>query len=94
MAGHSHAHTIKKTHAKFQNNQYKTVRGVALTRGTHCLHIEVKNDKVYNAEKWQKCSNNFSKPHAHLDTMKKSHAKFQNDRYKTVGGVAFTRHPR
>ena len=38
-----HAHTIKKTHAKFQNNRYKTVRRVALTRDTHCLFI-VKND--------------------------------------------------
>ena len=41
---HAHPHTMKKTHAKFQNNQYKTVRGVALTRGSHCLYIEVKND--------------------------------------------------
>ena len=41
---HAHPHTMKKTHAKFQNNQYKTVRGVVLTRGTHCLYIEVKND--------------------------------------------------
>ena len=41
---HAHPCTMKKTHAKFQNNQYKTVRGVALTRCTHCLYIEVKND--------------------------------------------------
>ena len=41
---HAHPHTMKKTHAKFQNNQYKTVRGVAFTRGTHCLYIEAKND--------------------------------------------------
>ena len=40
---HAHPHTVKKTYAKFQNNQYKTVRGVVLTRGTHCLYIEVKN---------------------------------------------------
>ena len=40
---YAHPHTMKKTHAKFQNNQYKTVRGVGLTRGTHCLYIEVKN---------------------------------------------------
>ena len=31
---HADAHTMNKTHAKFHNNQYKTVRGVALTRGT------------------------------------------------------------
>ena len=41
---HPHPHTMTKTHAKLQNNQYKTVRGVALTRGTYCLYIEVKND--------------------------------------------------
>ena len=36
---HAHPHTMKKTHAKFQNDRYKTVRGVALTRGTTCLSI-------------------------------------------------------
>ena len=35
---------MKKTYAKFQNDQYKTVRGVALSRGAHCLYIE--------GEKW------------------------------------------
>ena len=39
-----HPHTMKKTHAKFQNNWYKTVRGVALITSTHCLHIQ--------GEKW------------------------------------------
>ena len=34
-----------------------------------------------------------SKAHAHLYTMEKTHAKFQNDWYKTVGGVVLTRHP-
>ena len=37
---HAHPHTMKKSYAKFQNDRYKTVRGVALTRGTHCLYIE------------------------------------------------------
>ena len=41
---HAHPHTMKKTHAKFQNNWYKTVRGVALTTSTHCLYIQ--------GEKW------------------------------------------
>ena len=31
---------MKKTYAKFQTDRYKTVRGVALTRGTRCLYIE------------------------------------------------------
>ena len=29
---YEHPHTMKKTHAKFQNDWYKTVRGAALTR--------------------------------------------------------------
>ena len=42
---YAHPHTMRKTHAKFQNNWYKTVRGVALTTNTHCLYIQ--------GEKWQ-----------------------------------------
>ena len=34
---HAHSHTMQKTHAKFHNNKYKTVRRIALTRGTNCL---------------------------------------------------------
>ena len=37
---HTHPHTMKKTHATFQNNRYKAVRGVALAIGTHCLYFE------------------------------------------------------
>ena len=36
---HAHPHYMKKTYAKFHNNQYKTVRGVALTKSTNCLYI-------------------------------------------------------
>ena len=35
---HAHPRTMRKTHAKFQNNWYKTVREVALTRDTLCLY--------------------------------------------------------
>ena len=77
---------MKKTHAKFQNNRYKSVRGVALTRCTHCLYIEVKQ-KVHTVEIVTKNKLTANKPHAHLHTTKKTHAKFQNDRYKTVKGV-------
>ena len=31
---------MKKTHAKFQNDWYGAVGGVALTSGTHCLYIQ------------------------------------------------------
>ena len=41
---YAHPHTMMKTWTKFQNNVYKTVRGVAFTRGTLCLYVEVKND--------------------------------------------------
>ena len=37
---HAHPHTMKKMHAKFHNNSYKTVRGVALTRCINCLYIK------------------------------------------------------
>ena len=41
---HAHSHTMKQTHAKFHNNRYKTVRGIALTSGTNSLYIKGKND--------------------------------------------------
>ena len=37
---HTHPHTMKKMQAKFHNNRYKTVSGVALTRDTNCLYIK------------------------------------------------------
>ena len=90
---HAHPHTMKKTYAKFKNGRYKTVRGVALTRGTRCLYTEGKNDKVHNVEKVTKkiVLTIIPKPHAHSHTMKKTYAKFQNNLYKTVRGVALTR---
>ena len=90
---HAHPHTMKKTHAKFHNDRYKTVRGVALIRGIHCLYIA--------SEKWlsSQCGKSdkndltiISKPHTHSCTIKKTHAKFQNDQYKTVRGVVLIRH--
>ena len=46
---------------------------------------------------WKKKKNDLtiiSKPHAHPHTMKKTYAKFQINRYKTVRGVALTRDTR
>ena len=83
---------MEKTHAKFHINWHKTVRGIALTRGTNCLSIKVKNDSVHNVEERKKIDLTImSKPHAHSHSMKKTYEKFQNDQYKTVRGVALTR---
>ena len=79
-------------HAKFHNNRYKTVRGIALTRGTNCLYI--KGEKRLSSQCGKSDKNVLAiipKPHAHPHTMKKTHAKFQNNRYNTVRGVAFRR---
>ena len=87
---HAQPHTMRKTHAMFENNWYKTVRGVALTRDTHCLYNQ--GEKVDNVEKVTKIDPTImSIPHAHPHTMRKTHAKFQNNWYKTVRGVALTR---
>ena len=57
---HAPPHTMKKTYAKFHNNQYKTVRGVALTRGTNYLYI--KGQKLLSSQRGKsdkKQSNNY-----------------------------------
>ena len=47
--------------------------------------IRVKNDKVDTFEKVTKINPIImSNPHAHPHTMRKTHAKFQNNWYKTV----------
>ena len=48
---HAHPHTMKKTQAKFQKDWYKTVGGVALTRGIHCLYIEGEKSKCGKSDK-------------------------------------------
>ena len=73
---------------------YKELR----LKGTHWLYIfiqsEVENNKVHKVEKVIKLNARIiSKPHAYLQTMEKTCAKFQKDRYKIVRGVALTRYP-
>ena len=97
---HAHPHTMKKTHAKFQNNWYKTVRGVALTRDTHCLYIQgekwlswqcQKSDKNWSNNYVQStCTSSYHEENTCKKHMQKTHAKFQNNWYKTVRGVALT----
>ena len=51
--------------------------------------LKKKNANVHNVEKVTKnVLTIISKPHANPHTMKKTHAKFQNDQYKTIIGVA------
>ena len=71
---------------------YHKVPTVYILRSYHkvpCVYIYMEVEKMTKVEKVTK--NNLriiSKEHAHLHTMKKTHAKFQNDQYKTVRGVA------
>ena len=79
-----------KPYAKFQNDRYRPVRGVPLTRSTHCLYIE--GEKwLFTWKKWQKCSNNYTQNTCTFSYMKRTYAKFQNNGYKTVRGVALTK---
>ena len=55
-------------------------------QGTHSLYTFIKVEKVTKIY-----SRIISKPHAHLQTMKKTCAKFQKDWYKIVWRVALTR---
>ena len=82
----------KKTYAKIHNDRYKTVRGVALTRGTQYLYSKVKFFCFFNFAMWKRNKKLIIifKPRAHPHSMKKIHATFQNDRYKSVRGVALT----
>ena len=64
---------------------YKELR----LQGNHCLYTfiesEVRNDKVNKVEKVTKINSKvISKPHAHLQTMVKTCAKFHKDRGKIV----------
>ena len=47
---HAHPHTMKKTYAKFQNNRYRTERGVALTRHPGKMLTERRTDGNLHAE--------------------------------------------
>ena len=57
------------------------------------LNLRSENDKVHKVEKVTKINARIiSKPHAHLQTMEKTCAKFQKDQYKIVWGVVLTRY--
>ena len=60
------------------------------SRGTHCLYIEGEKRLSSQCRKSEGITIT-SKSHAHPHTMKNAHAKFHNNRYKTVREVALTR---
>ena len=57
---------MKKTHAKFQNDQYKLVREVPLTRGTHYLYIEGEKWLSHNVDKMTKKDRIINPNHMHI----------------------------
>ena len=75
---------MKKTYAKFQINRYKTVRGVALTRGTHCLYTEGEKWISSQCGKVTKMFQQLYQNHMHILIPWRKQAKFQNNRFKTV----------
>ena len=59
------------------------------SQGTHCLYTEVKKWLSSQSGKSdKKYLTIISKPYAYPHTMKKTHAKFQKDRYKTKRSCA------
>ena len=94
---YAHLHSMLKTSTMFQNNQWKTVGGVASTRYPLSIHfdsISYWKKKVHKAENARKNNQRIiSKPHARLHSTQKTSEKFQNNRWKTVRGVAPTTYP-
>ena len=84
-----------RKYTQFQNNRWKTARGVAPTRylSIHFDSISYKKKKKKETKltKQKNSENNQSfipKPHAHLQSMRNTSAKFQNNQKETVRGVA------
>ena len=74
---YAHLQTINKTFAKFQKDLNKIVGEVALTK----YPLNTSMTKFTSCKK----KNLMSKPHAHLQLMYKTSAKFQKDLTQTVG---------
>ena len=97
---------ISKAHAYLQSiickvskeSESKTEGGVAHTRHPLSIHFHCQNTEKRLSSICKKKVSKInlriiSKPHAHLQCMMKTSVKFQNNRNKTVGGVAHTRYP-
>ena len=82
---HAHPHTMRKTHAKFQNNWYKTVRGVALTRDTLCLYNQGEKSLGSQCRKSDKnWSNNYVQSTCTSSYHEENTCKVSKNWYKTV----------
>ena len=79
------------TSVKFQGNRNKTVGGVAHTRYPLPIHFHCENARKMAKKVTQISLRIISKPHAYLQSMVTTSVKFQENRNKTVGGVAHTR---
>ena len=82
---HAHPHTMTKTHAKFQKDRYKTVRGVALTRYPLSIHFHriwgQEMTKFAKWKKWQKLIQGLYPTHMHIFRPWKKHVQS----FKKVG---------
>ena len=74
---HAHLHSYIKTCVKFQKDQPKTIKGVALTKYLVHMHFNffggkkksyVKNAKISEKKKFQDYEKNTSSWHAHLQS--------------------------
>ena len=77
-------------------NWHETVGGVAHTRYPLPIHFHCQNARKMAKFKFKVTKNNLriiSKPYAYLESMVTTSVKFQENRNKTVGGVAHTRYP-
>ena len=89
---HAHLQTIEKTCAKFKKIGTKNcIRSCAHEVPTVYILWVKKRLSSHDGKSDKKDLTIISKPHAHPLTMKKTHAKLENDRYKTVRGIALTR---
>ena len=91
---HTHLQTMDKKMCKVKKI------GMKLYKEWYSLSIHfhrIWGQKMTKLTKWKKGqkikSRIISKPHAHLQTIGKTCAKFQKDQYKIVWGVALTRYP-
>ena len=70
------------------------MEGVVLTKYVLIVYEMPKNDRVHKLKKLKKKIKmmTMSKPHAHLQTINKTFAKFQKEWNEIVGGVALTKY--